>query len=774
MYIFGDEIELSVTFSEAVHVSGTPSIAIDMDPAHWGTKWASYDSGSGTKIIDFSWTIIEPNYSSRGIAVLANTLKLNGGSIRSVEADVDANLSHSSLGHDKKHKVNWKIQPVASVSSTSSTCSANTTVSAYGIEDGAVVQWTVSNISNGCSIEKFTVQASKSGLNSAVDILDPSVRSVIMTDLDAGDYTFSLYVHFEGFAVSSNGFVRKFAGPGQGSPGEPSTDEATIPEDCGVILTVAYATDATYQVDGSWTNASDVWGCEAGGVYVRWKKASESEWKSSFRVGNEDEDKSQFKFGGLDSGVSYEFKVMTIDARGMGVPKSQFLPEWMKTSDVATSTPRGGVTNIQLDSDGYLRESIVSWDAYTGFDTLTGYKVTWWRDHDRSNVKSTGMLSTTTIKHPLTNLPPYSRHNVVVSAFGTIGGKTVERQSAPAIMEIDDEPFMTWFIDDTPTMNFSTNRFFVKVDTNRGNAEGRCVLNGGTINCPPRTLVSFDDTERISGTTIPKYTLYAYGQVSANLGYLRTYADGSTTTKSLYAQTQIESTGVLEGGIVRYLSVSAGDNKLAIDWHRDSIGAPHNSWKLVSFVIEYQRRGEDSKFVHVGSSETSYTLRNLKNGEYKVTVHPCAAKKTNNTDTRCKYSNGDYISTTTGTIWGMKAYTKSVYLSAHKINKPTHVVNYSAYTGNNPGELIARWSPAKPGVEAAQNLYYNVRFTPLSGNGEPILLQIRDKLPWEIHNRWIHGVTVVPRGVAYKVEVSAVNVNGRGPWTTVASSLTPN
>ena len=79
-----------------------------MDPADWGKKWASYESGSGTAALTFVHTVVEPNLSTRGIAVLADTLQANGGTIRSAATGTDANLSHPGLGHDPAHKVDWR------------------------------------------------------------------------------------------------------------------------------------------------------------------------------------------------------------------------------------------------------------------------------------------------------------------------------------------------------------------------------------------------------------------------------------------------------------------------------------------------------------------------------------------------------------------------------------------------------------------------------------------------------------------------------------------
>ena len=92
-YALGDAIRIRVTFSKAVDISGAPRLKIDMDPADWGRKWAVYENGSGTDRLTFAYELVQPNESTQGIAVLANTLELNGGTIRAAATRADAHLS---------------------------------------------------------------------------------------------------------------------------------------------------------------------------------------------------------------------------------------------------------------------------------------------------------------------------------------------------------------------------------------------------------------------------------------------------------------------------------------------------------------------------------------------------------------------------------------------------------------------------------------------------------------------------------------------------------
>ena len=77
---------------------------------HRAEKWAAYQGGSGTATasLTFAHTVVEPNYSTQGIAVLVNSLNLNGGDIESKATDADADLSHTGLAHNANHKVDWQ------------------------------------------------------------------------------------------------------------------------------------------------------------------------------------------------------------------------------------------------------------------------------------------------------------------------------------------------------------------------------------------------------------------------------------------------------------------------------------------------------------------------------------------------------------------------------------------------------------------------------------------------------------------------------------------
>jgi VCBS repeat-containing protein len=75
----GDTISATVNFTELVNVTGTPQITLNIG----GTLVkANYVSGSGTSALTFSYTILAGQTDANGISINANSLGLNGGTIK--------------------------------------------------------------------------------------------------------------------------------------------------------------------------------------------------------------------------------------------------------------------------------------------------------------------------------------------------------------------------------------------------------------------------------------------------------------------------------------------------------------------------------------------------------------------------------------------------------------------------------------------------------------------------------------------------------------------
>ena len=62
--------------------------------------------------------MVKGDTSTDGVAVLANTLELNGGAIRSTATQTAARLGHVGLDHNPEHKVDWQREETGSPSIT--------------------------------------------------------------------------------------------------------------------------------------------------------------------------------------------------------------------------------------------------------------------------------------------------------------------------------------------------------------------------------------------------------------------------------------------------------------------------------------------------------------------------------------------------------------------------------------------------------------------------------------------------------------------------------
>ena len=105
-YATGEMIRIRLKSSERrMNITGSPRLKLDLNSAEGGEVWAHYE-GSDLSHHYFSYMVVHPNVSTEGIAVVADSLELNGGTIRSRATQTDADLAHGGLYHDPTLKVN--------------------------------------------------------------------------------------------------------------------------------------------------------------------------------------------------------------------------------------------------------------------------------------------------------------------------------------------------------------------------------------------------------------------------------------------------------------------------------------------------------------------------------------------------------------------------------------------------------------------------------------------------------------------------------------------
>ena len=109
-YAAGETIRIQLDFGEAVSVQGTPSVVLNIGGS--GHR-ATYASGSGTRYLDFEYTVQAADFDSDGISLCSDTfldrgcgrISLNGGSISAQSDSLAVELDLPALGNQSGHKV---------------------------------------------------------------------------------------------------------------------------------------------------------------------------------------------------------------------------------------------------------------------------------------------------------------------------------------------------------------------------------------------------------------------------------------------------------------------------------------------------------------------------------------------------------------------------------------------------------------------------------------------------------------------------------------------
>ncbi len=101
LYAIGDSIEVTMTFSEEVTVSGAPQLELDLGGE---AKTAAYDSpGDSTAV--FAYVVQEGDADTDGIAIDADTLGLEDDSAITDRVGNPAELAYGAVAADRAHRV---------------------------------------------------------------------------------------------------------------------------------------------------------------------------------------------------------------------------------------------------------------------------------------------------------------------------------------------------------------------------------------------------------------------------------------------------------------------------------------------------------------------------------------------------------------------------------------------------------------------------------------------------------------------------------------------
>ena len=120
-YGVGEKIQVQMTFSESVTVTGTPQLTLKIGNAD---KTANYKSGSPGTALVFEYTVAANDNDTDGISIAANQLVLNNGTIAATDDSTAATLTHAALAPQTSHTVDTTAPTVATTNGISITSTA--------------------------------------------------------------------------------------------------------------------------------------------------------------------------------------------------------------------------------------------------------------------------------------------------------------------------------------------------------------------------------------------------------------------------------------------------------------------------------------------------------------------------------------------------------------------------------------------------------------------------------------------------------------------------
>ena len=250
-YKIGDAVEATVTFSQAVDGTGIPQLEIDVG----GTpKTLSYSATSTLAALVFTgYAVAEGDEDTDGIAIDADSLALNGGTITAIgHPTIAAHLAHGAVAADIADKVDGIRPTVASASAQGTTLTLEWS---EALDTGTVP---TGDGGYTLSVDSGTAPTVDSV---AFDADDPTVMTLTLSaavdpartytlSYDPNTPTYSVYdkarnsaAAFTGQSVTIKNYDWEFTvTPSQPDPDDPEARVATLTEGGGSITATATIT----------------------------------------------------------------------------------------------------------------------------------------------------------------------------------------------------------------------------------------------------------------------------------------------------------------------------------------------------------------------------------------------------------------------------------------------------------------------------------------------------------------------------------------------------
>ena len=397
-----DAITFKVTFNGAVTVTGAPQFAFDLGGA---TRQAAYASGSDSKELLFSYTVAATDADDPdGISWGANTLSLNGGTIKFMHTDaaqqVNAALDHAAQGALPGQKVD----------------TTKPSLEEAEVDDDTLSLFFSEDLNTTAPANTaFTVKVDGgSGANPTAVSISGSVVTLTLANAVTQGQTATL-----SYDKPASNKIRDLSGK--------EADEFTdLTVDPASDIANPLAAPGNRRVTLSWDNPNNA---TISGYQYRFMNTSDSDWNPDWTaISGSNANTTSFTASGLTNGIEYTLQVRPIFRDGLLFTEGK--------EGEFKSVPRGPLAaprNLAAASAGD-GEIALSWDDPSDI-TITGYQYRYRNPSDSdwnpdwTDISGSGATTTSHSLPGLTNNVLYTLE--VRAARGVTGGPSARVTQKP-------------------------------------------------------------------------------------------------------------------------------------------------------------------------------------------------------------------------------------------------------------------------------------------------------------------------------------------------------
>ena len=602
-YAAGDEIEVTVTFSETVEVEGTPQLRLRVGSR---TRMAGYLSGTGTAALVFGYEVADGDEDTGGVSIEAGRIALNRGTIED-EAENAAELDHEALATQAGHQVDGVRPSFLSAAVDGSSLTLTYGEALDGGSRPASGDFTVEVGGSGRSVTGMSISGSvvTLTLNPAVEHGDTGIRVSYTVPTGVGANPIQDEVGNDARGLSSRSLTNTTGAPNT-DPEITSPSSFDVPENQSVARRLAARdTDPGDEVTG--------WSIVGGADQSEFSIASDT-GELSFR------DPPDFEAPGDNQ------YLVTVEVKS-GAGARELEAEQTFTIRVTDEREPPEVPEAPVISGETAESLTVSWNEPDN----TGPAIT---DYDvQYREKGTGRFIDGDQQGPgrtltLEDLEPGTVYEVQVRAKndeGTSGwsdaGEGMTVTPLTVVMASGTEPpvsgpFTVRFSFSEPVTGFSAS----DIETGQDPA---CVDDqNNTVFCDPGIGGLQTADNRVFTTTVTPWT-----DRVAHSYTLRLTVAGGAVRSSVGSkpneepeeplEVRVSPPGVTEPISSIGLGASSGSGSVRLSWNRPS---DNGGSAIIRYEVRYQAVGEAwSEWEKVGAGSRGVTVGNLINGrEYSL------------------------------------------------------------------------------------------------------------------------------------------------------------